>query len=82
MEAELGGRGGEKPEVLDSTLLSQRNKCEWKLADKCGDKSADRGGHTFSGLVQLMMFVCQLLSHLSSCYSILNMVHNASFHIS
>lgn len=34
-------RAGEKSEKLDSTLLSQCNKCERKLADKSGDKSAD-----------------------------------------
>lgn len=32
---------GEKSEKLDSTLLSQYNECERKLADKSGDKSAD-----------------------------------------
>lgn len=76
MEAGLGGG----PEVLDSTLLSRRNKCEWKSADKCGDKSADRGGDIqwFGSIDEV---VCQLLSHLYSCYSILNMVHNVSFHL-
>lgn len=38
-------------EKLDCTPLSHCNKCDWRLADKSGDKSADVG-YTFSAVFQ------------------------------
>lgn len=38
-------------EKLDCTPLSHCNKCDWRLADKSGDKSADVG-YTFSAVLQ------------------------------
>lgn len=61
MEAEFRGEREKKAkecqcEKPDSALLSHCNKCDWRLADKSGDKSADVG-YTFSAVFQLVVFV-------------------------